>query len=253
MELSNIRGVITGAGRGLGFYFAIELARAGGSVAAGDINEDGLAQLRSAADGLPGKVVPCKLDVTDEKSILDFVHRFGEEFDGINFLVNNAGVLRDGVIARPEDGWLKKMPSLQWQQVIDVNLTGPFLMAREVLTDIFKRETSPAVIVNISSVTRAGNPGQSNYSASKAGMDALTRTWALELAPFGIRVGGIAPGVIDTPILENISEQAMNHLLASIPLGRIGKPNEVWLALKFIIECGYFTGRTIEVDGGSTF
>jgi 3-oxoacyl-[acyl-carrier protein] reductase len=162
-------------------------------------------------------------------------------------------VLRDGFIARPENGWLKKMPSTQWQQVIDVNLTGPFVMAREVLTDIFKRDTSPAVIVNISSVTRAGNPGQSNYSASKAGIDALTRTWALELAPFGVRVAGIAPGVIDTPILENISEQALSHLLASIPLRRIGKPQDIWLALKFVIECDFFTGRVIEVDGGSTF
>jgi 3-oxoacyl-[acyl-carrier protein] reductase len=137
--------------------------------------------------------------------------------------------------------------------VLDVNLTGPFLMAREVLTDILKRDTSPAVIVNISSITRAGNPGQSNYSASKSGLDALTRTWALELARFGVRVGGIAPGLIDTPILDNISEQAMKHLVASIPLGRIGKPHEIWLALKFIIECDYFTGRTIEVDGGTTF
>jgi 3-oxoacyl-[acyl-carrier protein] reductase len=253
MELNGIRGIVTGAARGLGFYFAMELARAGAKVAAGDINDERLAQLHSASAGLQGKIIPQRLDVADEKSITEFVHRFAEEFDGINLLVNNAGVLRDGVIAQLEDGWLKKMPTAQWQQVLDVNLTGPFLMAREVLTDILKRDTSPAVIVNISSITRAGNPGQSNYSASKSGLDALTRTWALELAHFGVRVGGIAPGLIDTPILDNISEQAMKHLVASIPLGRIGKPHEIWLALKFIIECDYFTGRTIDIDGGASF
>lgn len=253
MELNAIRGIVTGAARGLGFHFAVELARAGANVAAADVNEEGLAQLRAVSAGLSGKVTPCRLDVTDENSILEFVHRFGEEFNGINLLVNNAGVLRDGLVAYPEEGWIKKMPLAQWQQVIDVNLTGSFMMTREVLTDIFKRDISPAVIVNISSVTRSGNPGQSNYSASKAGLDALTRTWALELAPFGIRVGGIAPGLIDTPILENVSGEARMRLLSSIPLARLGKPEEVWLALKFIIECDYFTGRTVEVDGGSHF
>ena len=115
------------------------------------------------------------------------------------------------------------------------------------------RGIKESVIVNISSVTRSGNPGQSNYSASKAGLDATTRTWALELAPHGIRVGGIAPGVIDTPILKNISENALRSLIERIPLHRIGMPHDIWLALKFIIECDYFTGRILEVDGGSNF
>jgi 3-oxoacyl-[acyl-carrier protein] reductase len=253
VDLHNVRGIITGASRGLGFCFALELVRAGARIVAGDIEEVGLKQLKQAASGLTGNLITHRLDVTQEDSIAEFVHRAAEELDGLNLVVNNAGVLRDGVLANPEGGWIKKMPTTQWNQVLDVNLTGPFLMTRAVVTEIFKRETTPAIIVNISSVTRAGNPGQSNYSASKAGLDALTRTWALELAPFGIRVGGIAPGVIKTPILENISADAMKHLLAGIPLGRIGTPQEIWLALKFIIECDYFTGRTVEVDGGSTF
>jgi 3-oxoacyl-[acyl-carrier protein] reductase len=136
---------------------------------------------------------------------------------------------------------------------MDVNLTGPYLMSREVVADVIKRGIKESVIVNISSISSAGNPGQSNYAASKAGLDACTRTWALELASAGVRVGGIAPGVIETPILKNISETAKDSLLAGIPLGRFGEPTEVWMALKFIIECGYFTGRIIEVDGGSAF
>jgi len=135
--------------------------------------------------------------------------------------------------------------------VIDVNLTGQFLVAREVAASMLERREPEGVIVNLSSLARAGNPGQSGYGASKAALDAATRTWALELAPHRIRVGAIAPGVIQTPILDNISAEARDALLAGIPLGRFGDPCEVWLALRFIVECGFFTGRVIEVDGGA--
>lgn len=253
MELPDVRAIVTGSARGLGHEFARQLAGAGASVAAGDINETLLASLLDDVRGCPGKLTVRRLDVTQEDSIADFVRAACDAMDGVNVLVNNAGVLRDGVLARPETGWIKKMPTSQWRQVLEVNLTGPFLIAREFVTSVFNRGSSPAVIVNISSVTRGGNPGQSNYSASKAGLDALTRTWALELAAYGIRVAGIAPGVIDTPILLNIAEEALAGLKASMPLGRFGTPREVWLALKFIIECDYFTGRTVEVDGGSGF
>jgi 3-oxoacyl-[acyl-carrier protein] reductase len=237
----------------LGCCFALELARAGASVAAGDLNEQGLEQLSRAASEFYGRLTTRKLDVSQESSVSEFVQRAIEDLDYINVLVNNAGVLRDGLIARSEEGWIKKLPSPQWKQVLDVNLTGPFLMARETLAHIFERKIAPAVIVNISSASRAGNAGQSNYSASKAGLDALTRTWALELAPFGIRVGGIAPGVTDTPMLRKVDEAVLKQRLETIPLGRIGAPMEIWLALKFILECDYFTGRTIEVDGGGGF
>jgi 3-oxoacyl-[acyl-carrier protein] reductase len=253
MELNKVRGIVTGAARGLGFTFAVELLRAGASIVAGDLSEARLSQLKDAAATLPGNLTTHKLDVASEASVSQFVAFSANHMDGINLLVNNAGILRDGVVASPEDGWVKKLPASQWRQVIDVNLTGPFLMTREVLGEVFKRRLSPAVIVNISSVTRCGNVGQSNYSASKAGLDALTRTLALEVAPFNIRVGGIAPGVIDTPILEGISADALRQLTTSIPLGRIGKPLDVWLALRFIVECDYFTGRVLEVDGGSVF
>jgi 3-oxoacyl-[acyl-carrier protein] reductase len=124
-------------------------------------------------------------------------------------------------------------------------------MAREFVARALERGTRPAVIVNISSLARAGNAGQGSYSASKAALDATTRTWALELGGAGIRVAGVAPGVIDTPILEGISEAAMEKLLAAIPLGRIGRPEEVWQAVRFVLECEFFTGRTVEVDGGA--
>jgi 3-oxoacyl-[acyl-carrier protein] reductase len=253
MELNEVRGIVTGAARGLGFTFAVELLRAGASIVAGDLSEARLSQLKDAAAPLPGSLTVHELDVANEASVSEFVAFAAKHMDGINLLVNNAGILRDGVVASPEDGWVKKLPTSQWRRVVDVNLTGPFLMTREVLGEVFKRQHSPAIIVNISSVARSGNVGQSSYSASKAGLDALTRTLALELAPFNIRVGGIAPGVIDTPILEGISAEALSRLTAAIPLGRIGKPRDIWLALRFIVECDYFTGRVLEVDGGSVF
>lgn len=134
---------------------------------------------------------------------------------------------------------------------MDVNLTGQFLMARELAAYVVKNNVRDAVIVNLSSIARAGNPGQSNYSASKAGLDACTRTWALELARYGIRVGGVAPGVTETGFLEGFSEEALARLRAGIPLGRLGKPEDIWRAVRFILEDDFFTGRTVEIDGGA--
>ena len=124
-------------------------------------------------------------------------------------------------------------------------------MARELAARVVASGTHEAVIVNLSSVARAGNPGQSNYSASKSGLDACTRTWALELARHGIRVGGVAPGVTETGLLDNFSAEALARLKAGIPLGRLGRPEDIWQAVKFVLECDFFTGRTVEVDGGS--
>ncbi|MGB8508069.1 MAG: SDR family NAD(P)-dependent oxidoreductase [Pyrinomonadaceae bacterium] len=253
MKLEEVRAIVTGAGSGLGFAFALELARAGSSVAAVDVNAVGLRLLETECEGLAGRVATSKLNVSDEASVMTFVREAAERFGGFNLLVNNAGILRDGLLVQEEREWVKKLPTTSWRQVIDVNLTGPYLLTREVVADNITRGIKESVIVNISSISRSGNPGQSNYAASKAGLDACTRTWALELASHGVRVGGIAPGLVDTPILNHISDEAKATLIAGIPLKRIGTPYEIWLALKFIIECEYFTGRVIEVDGGSTF
>jgi 3-oxoacyl-[acyl-carrier protein] reductase len=253
MKLEEVRALVTGSASGLGYCFAFELARAGAKVLAVDVNAAGLHLLETETRGLKGTVLPGKLDVADEASVTSFVSDTSQQFGGFNVLVNNAGILRDGLLVQKERDWIKKLPMTPWKQVIDVNLTGPYLLTREVTADIIKRGIKESVVVNISSISRSGNPGQSNYAASKAGLDACTRTWALELASHGVRVAGIAPGLIDTPILEHISEEAKASLVSAIPLGRIGTPNEIWLALKFILECDYFTGRVIEVDGGSTF
>jgi 3-oxoacyl-[acyl-carrier protein] reductase len=137
--------------------------------------------------------------------------------------------------------------------VLDTNLSGPYYVAREVAAAMLEDAVRPALIINISSITSAGNPGQSNYAAAKAGLDAVTRTWALELAPHGIRVAGIAPGLTDTPMAAQVAPDALAHMLRAIPIGRMARPDEIWAGLKFIIECDYFTGRILPIDGGATF
>ncbi|MBT5925274.1 MAG: SDR family NAD(P)-dependent oxidoreductase [Verrucomicrobia bacterium] len=253
MEIEGVKSLITGAANGLGKCFALELLKSGAEVVAGDIDEDGLEDLVAEASELPGKLHTYFLDVVREDLVKELVHAASEKMGHINVLINNAGVLRDGLLITEEESWIRKLPTAQWKTVLDINLTGPFLLAREVAAKMVDAKTRPGVIINISSVTRSGNPGQSNYAASKAGLDALTRTWALELAPCGIRVGGIAPGVVDTPILGAMDEEHQQALFAKVPIGRIGAPYEIWLAAKFIIECEYFTGRTIDVDGGANF
>jgi 3-oxoacyl-[acyl-carrier protein] reductase len=253
VQLDQVRAVVTGAASGIGRCFATELARHGASVAAVDLNTKGLEELKAETKDLKGQVVTTPLDVTNESAVVLFMNKAAEEFGGVNALVNNAAVLRDGPLAKREGGWTRKLPTAVWKQVIDVNLTAPYFLARELVAGALERQQQTSLIVNISSLSRAGNPHQSNYSASKAGLDACTRTWALELAQYGIRVAGIAPGLVDTPMLGQLAEETKNSLIAGIPLQRIGTPHEIWLALQFIIECEYFTGRVIEVDGGSTF
>jgi 3-oxoacyl-[acyl-carrier protein] reductase len=253
MRLQDARAIVTGGASGLGQHFAVQLARAGAAVAAGDVDTKGLEKLKELTAGAPGRVWTSRLDVSQEASVAAFVKEASQQFDGINVVINNAGILRDGLLVTNEEGWIKKLPTAQWKQVLDVNLTGPYLMTREVMTDVLTRGVKQSVVVNISSISHDGNPGQSNYSASKAGLDAGTRTWALELAKHGVRVGAVAPGVTDTPMLRHISDDAMKSLVAGIPVGRIGTPEEIWLAVKFIIECDFFTGRVIEVDGGASF
>lgn len=256
MNLTDVKAVVTGAAGGLGGYFATELVRAGAKVAAGDTNAAGLRRLVSEAEDLPGRLVIGKLDVTDEASVESFFSSAVAQLGGLNVLVNSAGIIRDGtLISRtgdPAGGQVTRLPLAQWRKVIDVNLTGPFLMTREAAMHMVQGGETDGVIINLSSIARAGNPGQANYAASKAGLDAATRTWALELARYGIRVGGIAPGVTDTSFLEGISETALSRLVEEIPLGRLGRPEDIWRAARFIIECGFFSGRVLEVDGGAT-
>jgi 3-oxoacyl-[acyl-carrier protein] reductase len=171
---------------------------------------------------------------------------------GLNALVNNAGILRDGLLVKLDrkTGQIVKLSRAQWDAVIAVNLTGATLMVREVVAKMLEKQQRPGVIVNISSIARHGNRGQSNYVSAKAAIAQNTKTWSQEFAPFGIRVGAVAPGMVETPMTQGMNAKAREALVNMIPVGRIGEPEDIWQAVRFVIECDYFNGRCIDVDGG---
>lgn len=249
MNLEDTKVMVTGAASGLGRCFTEHFAAAGAKVLAFDINEEGLEQLKSDVP----EIVTATGNVADEDDVEAAVAAGVEAFGSLNGLVNNAGIFRDALLIKKDrdTGSLRTMTTEEWQSVIDVNLTGTFFCTREVAAQMVDAE-EPGVIVNISSCSRHGNRGQGNYSATKAAVVADTKLWAEELARYKIRVGAVAPGFTQTPILEGMRPEMLEKLLSQVPLRRAGQPEEIYMAVKFIFECGYFTGRCIDVDGGIT-
>jgi 3-oxoacyl-[acyl-carrier protein] reductase len=247
MELRDLKVVVTGGAQGMGAHFATRLHEAGAQVAVGDVNEERLAQL-------PQGIHRRRLDVSREQECVDFVAWAHGAMGGLNGLINNAGILRDGLLVKKDraTGEVKKLSRADWDAVIGVNLTGATLMVREVVAKMVEKGAGPGVVVNLSSIARHGNRGQSNYVSAKAALAANTFTWAREFAPFGIRVGAVAPGMIETPMTQGMNQKARDALVANIPVGRIGLPEDIWRAVKFVLECDYFNGRCIDVDGGLT-
>ena len=252
MKLEDLKIIISGGAQGMGRHFAQRLAEAGAQVAIGDVNEVGLAETIEATKGLKGKVHARRLNVADEADVASFVGWAHGAMGGLNGLVNNAGILRDGLLVKKdkETGAVKTLSKEQWDAVIGVNLTGATMLARDVVAKMVETNTRPGVVVNISSLARHGNRGQSNYTAAKAALAANTVTWAREFGPFGIRVGAVAPGMIETPMTQGMNQKARDALVAAIPVGRIGLPEDIWLGVRFVLECDYFNGRTVDVDGG---
>ena len=244
MKLNECKIIVTGAAQGMGAYFATKLHEAGAKVAAGDVNEAGL-------EALPKGISRRKLDVSNEQDCVSFVAWAHGEMGGLTGLINNAGILRDGLLVKKdrESGKIIRLTNDQWNAVIGVNLTGATMMARETVAKMVEAGQK-GVVVNMSSIARHGNRGQSNYSAAKAALAANAFTWAREWASFGIRCVAVAPGMIETPMTQGMNQKARDALVAAIPVGRIGVPEDIWLAVKFAIECDYFNGRTIDVDGG---
>lgn len=245
MELRDLKVIVTGGAQGMGAHFARRLAEAGAQVAAGDVNEARLAEL-------PSGVHRRRLDVTSPEDARAFVAWAAEGMGGVNALVNNAGIIRDGLLVKKDrtSGEVTTLSEADWDAVIAVNLTGATRMVREVVARMARDGTRPGVVVNISSVARHGNRGQSSYVAAKASLAANTVTWAREFAPLGIRVGAVAPGMIETPMTQGMNPKARDALVAAVPVGRIGTPEDVWRAVRFVVECDYFDGRCVDVDGG---
>lgn len=249
MQLKDSVIIITGGGQGLGRAMAEYLAGRGARLALVDLDQAKLDESVAACKSAGGDARAYVCNIANEQQVTDMVGQVATDYGTINGLINNAGILRDGLLLKAKDGEIQKMSLSSWQSVIDVNLTGVFLGTREVAAKMVELG-SKGLIINISSISRAGNMGQSNYSAAKAGVAALTVVWAKELARYGIRVAGIAPGFIETEMTAGMKPEALEKMTAGIPLRRMGKPEEIAHSAAYLFENDYYSGRILELDGG---
>ncbi len=250
MQIQGKTIVITGGGRGLGRAMALAFADKGGQVALLDLNAQDLEETarQCAAKGVTARTYAC--NVTNEEQVVAAMDAIVRDFGRLDVLVNNAGIVKDGLLVKVKDGQVvAKMGLDQWNAVIGVNLTGSFLCGREAAVRMIQAGNG-GVIVNIASISKDGNVGQTNYTASKAGVAEMAVVWAKELARYGIRAGAIAPGFCATDILSSMTPEMLAKVTAPVPLKRLGEPAEIAHTAIYIVENDYFTGLTIYCDGG---
>jgi 3-oxoacyl-[acyl-carrier protein] reductase len=250
MQLQDKVVVVTGGARGIGRAIAAAFAERGARVAIIDLNPADLATAKAefAAAGI--KVATHAANVAREEQVIAAMDAVAADFGRLDVLVNNAGIIKDGLLVKAKDGTVTgKMGLEQWQAVIDVNLTGVFLCGREAAERMI-RLGNGGLIINISSISKCGNAGQTNYSAAKAGVTAMAVVWAKELARYGIRAASIAPGFTRTDLLAGMPPEMLDKVTAPVPLKRLALPEEIAHTAVFIAENDYFTGRAIDVDGG---
>ncbi|OED43169.1 3-oxoacyl-ACP reductase [Endozoicomonas sp. (ex Bugula neritina AB1)] len=250
MDINDKNIVITGAARGLGKAIALLLAKRKANITLLDLDSEDLHNTARDIEKLGVKALPIPTDVTSETQVVASIKKASDTLGAIHGLINNAGILQDGLLVKSKEGKIISTLSYdQWQSVINVNLTGVFLCGREVAANMIELGTK-GVIINITSISRAGNFGQSNYAAAKAGVVALTTTWSKELARYGIRSTAIAPGMIATEMTGSMKPEALDKMNAAVPAGRMGTPEEIAKTAAFILENDYFNGRVLELDGG---
>jgi 3-oxoacyl-[acyl-carrier protein] reductase len=251
MQLKDSVIAITGAAQGLGRAMALEFAAQGANIALLDMQAEALDATAAELIALGVKAKGFVVNVTDETQVENTFAAIVAEFGQLNGLINSAGIMRDGMLLKVKEGKVvDKMSRQQFQSVLDVNVTGTFLCSREAAAQMVETK-SKGVIINLSSVSRAGNIGQTNYSASKAAVATMTVSWGKELARFGIRTGCIAPGLVDTAMAQQMRPEMRELFIKSVPAGRLADVSELAHAAKFIFENDYFTGRTLELDGGT--
>lgn len=243
MKLKDKNVFITGSGQGIGKQIAIAMAKEGANVAISDINIENAGAVAQEIRSLGRKSIAIKLDVSKQNEVIAAFETFKNEFGIIDILVNNAGITKDTLVLRMKDD--------DWDAVINVNLKGTFLCSREAIKLMVKQQHGN--IISISSVVAfTGNPGQVNYSASKAGIVGLTKTIAKEYASRGIKANAVAPGFIQTTMTEAIPEKIREEMKKNIPLGYFGAPEDVANAVIFLAssDADYITGQVLHINGG---
>jgi 3-oxoacyl-[acyl-carrier protein] reductase len=243
MDLKGKVAIVTGGGQGIGKAVVLRLAQSGAAVAVIDVNEEQAQQTAGEVRSLGVGSVALKVDVTDHAAASAAVKQVVAELGRVDILVNNAGVTRDQLLLRmkPED----------WDLVIRINLTGTFNFTSAVVPAMLKQRAGR--IVNVASVMgMVGNPGQANYSASKAGVIGLTRSTAKEVASRGITVNAVAPGFIETAMTQKLPEAGRAEILKKVPMGSVGQPEDVANGVLFLVSdmARYITGHVLVIDGG---
>lgn len=242
--------VITGAAQGIGLSMAKTLAARGARIALVDMNAHQLESAVAEMKALGYEANAYTANVADEEEVVSLFDNVVHDLGALHGLINNAGITRDGLLIKADHHEVRhKMSMADWQAVMAVNLTGVFLCGREAAAHMIRLQCE-GVIVNISSISRAGNMGQTNYSAAKAAVAAMAVTWAKELARYNIRCAAIAPGFIATELVTSMNQTVLDVITAKIPLGRLGEPEEIARAALEIFENDYLSGRVVEVDGG---
>ncbi len=245
VDLADQIAIVTGAARGLGQVIARDLAASGATVACIDVNEELLAETVESIQQAGGKAAAFACDVTDGDRVTAVVKEVVSQFGRLDILINNAGVTRDNLVMRMKDE--------EWDLVLGINLRGTFLFTRAAAKPMSKGKRGR--IINIASVSgMMGNPGQVNYSASKAGVIGLTRTVSKELSKRNITVNAVAPGFIATDMAAKLGDELLEQIKSETPLGRLGVPQDVADAVLFLASeaASFITGHVLVVDGGLT-
>ena len=244
MRQENRLAIVTGSGRGLGAATALRLAQDGFDLVINDLNIESASSVSREVEALGRKTLISTHDVSNYEAANALAAEAKAKFGRIDVLVNNAGITRDGM--------LHKLTEEKWDEVIRVNLKGPFNMGQACAKIMMEQKSGR--IINLASVAWLGNIGQTNYSASKAGVVGMTRTWAQELARYNITSNAIAPGFIDTLMTQAIPAEVKEKIVARIPLKRMGQPADIANIIAFLASdsAAYVTGQTIQVDGGLT-
>ncbi len=249
----NLKGkviVITGAARGLGEKMAEALSAEGVNLALVDLDQAALTKSVETCAKSEIKVKGYGADVADEELVVALFDAIDRDFGGIDGLINDAGITRDSLLVKVHEGKVvAKMSVDDFNKVIAVDLRGVFLCGREAAAHMINGGRE-GVIINISSISQGGNVGQTNYSAAKAGVSAMTVTWSKELAHQHIRVAGIAPGYCHTRMMDAVPPKILERIVSTIPVARLAEPADIADTVLFILRNDYFDGRVLEMDGG---
>ena len=246
MELRGKKVIVTGGVRGLGRSMVDALISKESLITVFDIDSQGLTELHEHYPSV--NCIEC--DVANYEQVIEMTARYHAEFKSADVLVNNAGILYSAPLVRISSTGIEKHDIAMWHKTLSTNLSSVFYMTACIVEKMISTRTK-GVIVNISSVSAAGNAGQSAYSAAKAGVNALTATWAKELSAMGIRVAAVAPGFTETESTkEALSESVLQETIKKVPLRRLGKPQEIAHGVISVIENDFFNGKVFELDGG---